>query len=84
MALEDLWGGAAAQLAEAVATADGPEAALDVVQAHLLQAFRRSGRSGPLVRGAVRQLMPWHPVEIATLARHLAVSATQLRRCPRH
>lgn len=79
-ALEDIWGSTAAQLGEAVATADGPEAALGFVQAHLLRVSRRSSRSDPLVREAVRQLMPWHRVEIAALAGHLAISTTQLRR----
>ena len=34
----------------------------------------------PLVREAVQALMPWHPVNIDTLATHLALSASQLRR----
>jgi AraC-like DNA-binding protein len=34
----------------------------------------------PLVGEAVSALMPWHPVSIDTLAAHLAVSASQLRR----
>jgi AraC-like DNA-binding protein len=34
----------------------------------------------PLVGEAVKALMPWHPVNIDTLATHLALSASQLRR----
>jgi AraC-like DNA-binding protein len=37
-------------------------------------------RVDPLVREAVTALMPWHPVSIDTLATHLALSASQLRR----
>ena len=40
----------------------------------------RTVRVDPLVGEAVRALMPWHPVNIDTLATHLALSASQLRR----
>ncbi|MER6793209.1 helix-turn-helix domain-containing protein [Amycolatopsis mediterranei] len=63
------------RLAEAVATAGSPERALEVVQARLpVKAV------DPLVNEAVRRLMPWHPVDIDTLAGHLALSPSQLRR----
>lgn len=63
------------RLAEAVATAGSPERALEVVQARLpVEA------ADPLVREAVRRLMPWHPVGLDTLAGHLALSPSQLRR----
>lgn len=78
--LEELWGSTAERLGAAVAAAPGPEAALSLLQADLVQTFRSARRSDPLVREAVRRLMPWHPVEIRTLAEHLAISATQLRR----
>jgi AraC-like DNA-binding protein len=78
--LEELWGSTAERLGEAVAAAPGPEAALGLLQAHLLRTFRCAGRPDPLVREAVRRLMPWHPVEIGTLAAHLAISTAQLRR----
>jgi AraC-like DNA-binding protein len=78
--LEELWGNTAERLGETVATAPGPEAALAVLQAHLLQMFRSAGAGDPLVREAVRRLMPWHPVEVGTLAGHLAISTAQLRR----
>jgi AraC-like DNA-binding protein len=80
--LEELWGSTAERLGEAVAAVPRPEAALGLLQAHLLQIFRCAGHSDPLVREAVRRLMPWYPVEIGILAEHLAISTTQLwRRC---
>ena len=79
--LLDVWGRHPVdRLTEALAGASGPAAALDLLQAHLLYAFRRAGRVDPLVREAVRLLMPWHPVEVGTVATHLAISASQLRR----
>jgi AraC-like DNA-binding protein len=78
--LEELWGGTVGRLGEAVAAAPGPKAALGIVQAHLRQAFQSAGPSDPLVREAVRRLMPWQRVEIGTLAEHLAISTSQLRR----
>jgi len=77
--LQEVWGSSADRLGEAMACAPGPEVALDLLQAYLVQAFR-SGRVDPLVREAVRRLMPWHPVEVGALAAHLAISASQLRR----
>jgi AraC-like DNA-binding protein len=78
--LQEVWGRSVDRFGEAMADASGPDAALDLLQAHLLQAFRCAGRVDPLVREAVRLLMPWHPVEISTLAAHLAISTSQLRR----
>ena len=68
------------RLVEAMARAGTPERALMFLQAHLLQEFRRAVRVDPLVGEAVKALMPWHPVNIGTLAAHLALSASQLRR----
>jgi AraC-like DNA-binding protein len=82
--LEELWGSTAERLGEAVAAASGPQAALGVLQAHLLQTVRCAGHGDPLVQEAVRRLMPWHPVEIGALAEHLAISTTQLWRRCRH
>jgi AraC-like DNA-binding protein len=48
--------------------------------AHLLREFRSAAHVDPLVGEAVKALMPWHPVNIDTLATHLALSASQLRR----
>lgn len=77
--LADLWASTADRLAETLALASTPERALGFLQAHLLEAFRAAGPD-PLVVEAVRVLMPWHPVEIGTLADHLALSTSQLRR----
>jgi len=83
--LDALWGSTAERLGASVAAAAaaaGPDAALGLIQRHLLRTFRCAGRSDPLIREAARRLMPWHPVEIGALAEHLAISTTQLwRRC---
>lgn len=63
------------RLAEAVAATASPEHALEVLQARLPVAA-----VDPLVAEAVRLLMPWRPVDIDTLAGHLALSPSQLRR----
>jgi AraC-like DNA-binding protein len=73
--LADLWGGVADRLAGAVAEAATPEDALAVLQVRLP---RRA--VDPLVAEAVRLLMPWRPVDIDSLAGHLALSPSQLRR----
>lgn len=78
--LSELWGSLVDRLVEAMAHAGTPERALVLLQAHLLQEFRTAVHLDPLVREAVRVLMPWHPVDIRTLAGHLALSASQLRR----
>ena len=78
--LADLWGTLVDRLAEAMALAGTPERALTLLQAHLVREFRGAGPLDPLVREAVRVLMPWHPVPIDTLADHLGLSTSQLRR----
>ena len=80
LGLAELWGSSADRLAEAMAQARTPERALTYLQAHLMQEFRTAPGADPLVGEAVRALMPWHPVNIDTLAAHLALSASQLRR----
>ena len=80
VSLRDVWGSTVDRLGAEIADAPGPEAALDLLQAHLLRAYRSAGRVDPLVGEAVRHLMPWHPVEIGALADHLAISPSQLRR----
>jgi AraC-like DNA-binding protein len=80
LGLAELWGSSADRLAEAMAQARTPERALTYLQAHLMQKFRTAAGADPLVGEAVRALMPWHPVNIDTLATHLALSASQLRR----
>jgi AraC-like DNA-binding protein len=78
--LADLRGSPVDRLVEAMALAGTPERALTLLQTHLLEEFRRAARVDPLVGEAVQALMPWHPVDIDTLATHLALSASQLRR----
>jgi AraC-like DNA-binding protein len=78
--LEELWGARTHRLEDEVGAAASAEAALDVLQRHLLAAFRRAGGVDPLIREAFRRLMPWSPFTIGTLAEHLALSYCQLRR----
>jgi hypothetical protein len=80
LGLAELWGSSGDRLMEAMAQAGTPGRALMFLQAHLLQDFRSAVRVDPLVREAVKVLMPWHAVDIDTLATHLALSASQLRR----
>ena len=78
--LKELWGSLADRLMDDVMAAPSPELALDRMQAHLVRAYRRAGGGDPLVREAVRRLMPWDPVQISALADQLSISAPQLRR----
>ena len=80
LGLAELWRSSADRLAEAMARSGTPAQALALLQAHLLQEFRRTVRVDPLVGEAVKALMPWHPVNIDTLAARLSLSASQLRR----
>jgi AraC-like DNA-binding protein len=80
LSLPELWGYSADRLVEVMARASTPERALMALQTHLLQEFRGAGYVDPLVREAVRALMPWHAVNIDALAIHLGLSASQLRR----
>ena len=80
LGLAELWGSSADRLAEAMAQARTPERALTYLQTHLMREFRTAAGADPLVGEAVRALLPWHPVNIDTLATHLALSASQLRR----
>nr|WP_239062291.1 helix-turn-helix domain-containing protein [Streptomyces sp. SID13031] len=80
LGLAELWRSSADRLVEAMALAGTPERALRYLQVHLLQEFRSTVRVDPLVGEAVQALMPWRPVNIDTLATHLALSPSQLRR----
>jgi len=80
LGLAELWGSSVDRLVEAMARAGTPGRALMFLQGRLLREFRRTVRVDPLVGEAVKALMPWHPVNIDTLAAHLALSASQLRR----
>ena len=78
--LTELCGSTVDRLVEAMALAGTPEQALRLLQAHLVREFRTAVRVDPLVGEAVQALMPWHPVNIDTLATQLALSPSQLRR----
>lgn len=80
LGLVELWGSTGDRLVEAMAVAGTPERALMLLQAHLVVEFRRAVRVDPLVGHAVKALMPWHPVNVDTLATHLSLSPSQLRR----
>jgi AraC-like DNA-binding protein len=78
--LAELCGRTVDHLVEAMARAATPERALMVLQTRLLPQFRRADAVDPLVRRAVRALMPWRQVTVDSLATHLALSPSQLRR----
>ena len=78
--LAELWGSAAERLVQDVAGARSPERALAVLQAHLVRQRRSATPPDPLMGEAVKALMPWHVVDIAGLAAHLAISPRELRR----
>ena len=80
LGLEELWRSSADRLVEVMALAGTPERALMLLQAHLLREFRSTGGVDSLVGEAVRALMPWHPINIDSLANYLALSPSQLRR----
>jgi hypothetical protein len=68
LGLAELWGSTVDRLVEAMAGAETPERALMFLQAHLLHESRTAVPVDPLVGEAVKVLMPWHPVDIGTLA----------------
>lgn len=78
--LSDLWGHTADRLVDGLARAASPEHALAYLQAQLLNEFYRTDRLDPLMREAVRALMPWRPTSIDSIASALALSPSQLRR----
>jgi AraC-like DNA-binding protein len=85
--LADLWGSAAVErIGEATARASTPEAALDALQAELVERCRHTDHIDPLVAEAVRCLMPWPATAgdgasgVGEVAAHLAISPSQLRR----
>ncbi|GAA4461406.1 helix-turn-helix domain-containing protein [Phytohabitans houttuyneae] len=80
LSLAELWGLSVDRLVEAMARAATPERALMLLQGHLLREYRVAVPVDPVVGEAVKALMPWHPVDIDSLATHLALSASQLRR----
>lgn len=75
---DELWGSAAA-LGERVGAASSPEAALAVLQGHILGRIPGAPAPDPLVSEAVRQLR-WHRDDVASLTTSLHISQRQLRR----
>jgi len=75
-----LWGSAAAALGEGLSAAASPEAALVLLERHLLERLRAGDGPDPLVAEAVRRLGPWRREEVGALARSLHLSERQLRR----
>ncbi|WP_422735540.1 helix-turn-helix domain-containing protein [Micromonospora sp. WMMD729] len=67
------------RLGEAIAGAATPRAALRVLQDFLLHRVRTAAPD-PLVRAAVRLLMPWTSRDVGAVADHLGLSASQFRR----
>ena len=67
------------RLGEVITAAATPQAALLILQNFLLHRARAAA-SDPLVREAVRLLMPWAPRDVGTVADHLGLSVSQFRR----
>ena len=80
--LAQLWGDSIDRLGDSAAARAGLTAprALALLQARVLHELRTSTGGDPLVPAAVGALMPWHPVDVRTVATHLSLSASQLRR----
>jgi AraC-like DNA-binding protein len=82
--LADIWPTGLDRLVDAMSGAPSPERALAILQTHVVDVLRRSGWTGgtadPVVGEAVRRLMPWNPVSMESLATHVALSVSQLRR----
>jgi AraC-like DNA-binding protein len=78
--VRDLGHGWVERIGEAMARAATPDAACMVLQAHMLHMFRAGAMSDVLVGKAVQLLMPWHQIKVETLAVHLGLSGSQLRR----
>jgi len=78
--MADVCGSPVDSLVEAMARAAMPERALLILQVHVLDQFRAAATVDRLVCEAVQGLMPWQSVDIGTLATHLALSPSQLRR----
>ena len=78
--LKELWGSLADELGDVVAAAPSARAALNLLQDQLAASYARAGGGDRLVRKAVRRLMPWQPVGVASVADELSISSAQLRR----
>lgn len=82
--LADIWPTALDPLVDAMSGAPSPERALAILQTHVVHELRRSGwtvgTADPVVGEAIRRLMPWNPISMESLAAHVALSVSQLRR----
>ena len=67
-------------LEDEVAAAGSPQGALDVLQQHVLHWMRESRPPDPRLVEVIGLLMPWHPVEVTSVADYVGLSMSQLRR----
>jgi AraC-like DNA-binding protein len=79
VAADELWGRSAVALGERVAAAE-PEEALARLQRHVVGRLGDAPAPDPLVREAVRRLMPWRTDDVGSLTSSLNISGRQLRR----
>ena len=79
VAVDDLGYRWVERVGEAMLLEPTPEAALQLLQRVLLRHPPATPRA-PLVDEVVRRLMPWTPVEVATVADEVGLSVSQLRR----
>ena len=77
---DELWGRSAAALADVVAGAPSPEAALRLLEEHLARRLAAAPPPDPLVREATRRLMPWRAADVGEVTSALNVSERHLRR----
>jgi AraC-like DNA-binding protein len=68
------------RVGDAMGQATTPALALATLQSHLLRELGRSSRPDLLIAEAVQLLMPWRPLTVGTVATHLGLSVSQLRR----
>jgi AraC-like DNA-binding protein len=77
--LDQIWDGAATQLAERLGNAPSMQAAARLLE-HEIASCAKASQLDPLVEEAVARLQPWRRTRIDRLARELFVSERNLRR----